>query len=74
MCQSLFLIKLQALSQQLYQKETLVKLFSCEFCEIFKNTFFKRIAPVAASVSFYITPENIGKLLFLVFLGGIERE
>ena len=25
------------------------KVFSCEFCEIFKNTFFHRTTPVAAS-------------------------
>ena len=32
--QRLFLIKLQ--------KESLAQVFSCEFCEIFKNTFFYR--------------------------------
>ena len=26
---------------QLYQKETPTEVFSCEFCEIFKNTFFR---------------------------------
>ena len=30
--------------------ETLAQMFSCEFCEIFKTTFFYRIPPVAASV------------------------
>ena len=35
----------------LLKKETLVQVFSCEFCEIFKNTFFYRTPPVAASVS-----------------------
>ena len=34
LCQSLFLIKLQAI-----KKETGTGVF-CEFCEIFKNTFF----------------------------------
>ena len=34
LCQRLFLIKLQA------KKETLAEVFSCEFCEIPKNTFF----------------------------------
>ena len=29
--------------------ETLAQLFSCEFCEIFKNIFFDRTPPVAAS-------------------------
>ena len=32
------------------KKETLAQVFSCEFCEIFKNNFFKRTPPVAASV------------------------
>ena len=32
------------------KKETLVQLFSCEFCEISKNTFYHRTPLVAASV------------------------
>ena len=32
------------------QKETLVQMFFCEICEIFKNTFSYRTLPVAASV------------------------
>ena len=35
-----FLIKLQALACIFIKKETLVQVLSCEFCEIFKNTFF----------------------------------
>ena len=35
-----FLIKLQAPSASLLKKETLAQVLSCEFCEIFKNTFF----------------------------------
>ena len=31
------------------KKEALTQLFSCEFCEISKNTFFLRTPPVAAS-------------------------
>ena len=31
------------------KKETLAQVFSCEFCEIFKNTFYYRTPPVAAS-------------------------
>ena len=38
-----FLIKLQE------KKEILAKMFSCEFCEISKNTFPYRTTPVAAS-------------------------
>ena len=30
------------------KKETLAQVFSCEFCEIYKNTFFYRIPLVAA--------------------------
>ena len=26
---------------QLYQKETSTQLFSCEYCEVFKNTYFE---------------------------------
>ena len=35
------------------KKETLKQVFSCEFCEISKNTFSYRTPPVAASV-FYL--------------------
>ena len=31
------------------KKETLTRVFSCEFCEIFKNTSFHRTPLVAAS-------------------------
>ena len=31
------------------KKKTLAQMFSCEFCEISKNTFFYRTPPVAAS-------------------------
>ena len=41
LCQSLFLIK------------SLTHVFSCEFCEIFKSTFFYRSLLVAASVYVY---------------------
>ena len=40
------------LSQSLFfNRETLAQVFSCGFCEIFKNTFFHRIPPVAACVN-----------------------
>ena len=42
-----FLIKLQAL--QLYSKETLAQVFSCDFFEISKNIFSYKTPPVAAS-------------------------
>ena len=58
-----FLIKLQASACNFIKKETLAsacnfikketlaQVFSCEFCEIFKNTYFHRTALVAASVT-----------------------
>ena len=45
-----FLIKLQAWASNFIKKETLAQVFSCEFCEISKNTFLHRTPLVAASV------------------------
>ena len=42
LCQGLYL--------NFIKKETLAQLFSCEYCEISKNTFFHRTPLVAASV------------------------
>ena len=36
-------------------KETLAQVFSCEFCEIFTNTYFYRTPLVAASVLYLRT-------------------
>ena len=44
-----FLIKLPAWALNLFsKKETLAQMLSCDFCKIFKNTFFYRTPPVAA--------------------------
>ena len=48
LCWSVFLIHLQALGLQLYQKETPTQVFSCEICETFKSIYFYRTPPVAA--------------------------
>ena len=47
-------------------KKTLAQVFSCEFCEIFKNTFLYRTPPVAGSIISLIAhvfsqwnPENL---------------
>ena len=50
-----FLIKLQALGLMpeacnFIKKEALAQVFSCEVCEVSKNTFFYRPLPAAASV------------------------
>ena len=40
LCQSLFITKVAGQGRQLYLKKTLFLGVSCEFCEIWKNTFF----------------------------------
>ena len=47
MCQSLFFNKVACCNFII--KETLPQVFSCEFCEIFKNTSFQKTTPLAAS-------------------------
>ena len=44
-----FLINLQASACNFIKKETLAEVFSCEFCEISKSTFFYKTPPVAAA-------------------------
>ena len=44
-----FLIKLQASGLRLHEKRNLAQVFSCEFCEISKNTLFTEHLWVAAS-------------------------
>ena len=39
----------EAWGLQLFQKETATQMFSCEIYEIFKNIYFCRTYPVAAS-------------------------
>ena len=56
-CWSLFKIKLQAWKPATLLKRTLTQSFSCEYCEIFKNSFFHRTSQVAAS-ALQIIPEN----------------
>ena len=53
MCQSLFFNKAAGLGLNFIKKETLAHVFSCEFCEIFKNTYFYRTPLVAASAVSY---------------------
>ena len=48
LCQSLFLIKLTC---DFIKKETLAQVFSCQFCDIFKNTFFTEHLRATASES-----------------------
>ena len=48
-----FLIKLQASACNFIKKETVTQVFSCEFCENFKNKLFFRTILVAASENVY---------------------
>ena len=41
LCWSLFLTKLLAYGPAILLKETPTQLFSCEYCKIFKNPYFK---------------------------------
>ena len=52
-----------------FNKETQrdsTKVFSCEFCEIFKNTFFYKTPPVAVSV-------NVGLITILSYCTSLEK-
>ena len=53
-----FLIKLQAKTCKFIKKETLIQVFSCEFCKNSKNTFSYRTPPVAASVVIFFFCRN----------------
>ena len=53
MPESLFLIKLLTVAT-LLKKETLAQVFSCEFCKIFKNTFFTEYLWETASIEEYV--------------------
>ena len=45
LCQSLFCNKFAEQACNIIKKQTLAQVFSCEFCEIFKNTFFTEHTP-----------------------------
>ena len=52
-----FLIKLQASACNFIKKEALAQVLSCEFCEIFKSTFFYRTPPVGSSTHVFYRQE-----------------
>ena len=51
LCQSLSFNKVAGLACNFIKKETLAQVFSYEFCEISKNTFYYRTPLVAASIN-----------------------
>ena len=58
LCQSLFLIKLAC---NFVMKEALAQVFSCEFCEISKNTFFtEHLWETASDVTSLMFPRKFG--------------
>ena len=71
-----FLTELQASRQQLYQKETLAQVFSCEVCEIFQNNFFYRTPPVVSSQAKTLAAPIIIPLkrTFLILLYKVYKE
>ena len=62
-----FFIKLQPSACNFIKKETLVQVFSCEFCEISKNTFSYKTPLVAASESFWIPTQSVLRLCSFPF-------
>ena len=59
LCQSLFFNKVPGITPATLLKKRLAQVFSCEFCEIFKNTFFYRTSPVAASERVFFSGKSI---------------
>ena len=55
LCQSLFFNKVAGLRP--VKKEALAQMFSCEFCETSKSTFYFRAPPVAASEDYVFLPK-----------------
>ena len=69
-----FLIKLRALACNFIKKETLTQVFSCEFCETSKNTFFTEhlwatdfAVPACAIVVLVFFVDSVTTYLFLYF-------
>ena len=66
------------LIKALYQKKRLVQVFSCKFCEIFRNTFFNSTPPVAASnpeinILNTFKVNNKDRTTFVLILGIISK-
>ena len=62
LCQSFFLIKLQAKGLQLYQMQAPAQVFSCEFSKIFNNAYFEEHLRTTAS------KKRTTKFLFILSL------
>ena len=64
LCQSLSFNKVAGVASNFIKKETLAHVFSCEFCEISKNTFFYRTPLVAASERLLLLKRKVSFLTF----------
>ena len=55
---------------QVYRKETLRQMFSCEYCEIYKNTYFEEYLRAAAFIlsHFHTRTKLFGFLMDFLFL------
>ena len=71
LCQSLFLIKLQAWHATLLKRRlsALAQVFSCEFCEISKNTFSYRAPLVSVSALYFSSSEVSQSVVHYVYAG-----
>ena len=63
-----FLVKLQAKVCNFIKKETLTQMFSCEFCESSKNTFFTECLRTTAFVTIFSNKNNCVALISISFL------
>ena len=61
-----FLIKLQTQACNFIKKETLLQVFSCEFCEICKNNFFYRTHLVAASEIYVKLTDRLQRFILVL--------
>ena len=55
------------------KKAILAQVFSCEFCEISKNTFFYRTPPVSASVIVYfIVTKRLNVIITISYMNKFD--
>ena len=69
LCQSLFFNKVAGV-----REETLAQVFSCEFCEISKNSYSYRTPPVAASVVLCIFVACMGSTIIKLISFSVVRQ
>ena len=63
MLDSLFNKSCKPYGLQLYLKESLTQVFSCEYHEIFTENFFDRKPPVASADLLFLIKSNVGWFL-----------